>query len=60
MVVDRLVFLTVGLVDGKRIARFLVLNRVISDTEIIFWIVKAHENGGLEWKVWIRGKVGGN
>ena len=60
MVVDFLVVVTVGLVDGKRVARFLVLNRVVGYVEICFRIVKTYENGGLEWRVWIRDKVGGN
>ena len=60
MVVDCLVFLTVGLVDGKRVARFLVLNRFVSDVEIGFRIVKAYENSSLEWRVRSRGNVSGN
>ena len=55
-----MVFLTVGLVDGKRVARFLVLNRFVSDVEIGFRIVKAYENSSLEWRVRSRGKVSGN
>ena len=60
VVVGCLVFLTVDLVEGKRVARFLVLNRVVSDVEIGFRIVKTYENSSLEWRVWNRGKVGDN
>ena len=61
MVVDDLVSRVVGLVEGRCVARMLELNRVISDIETGFVIVKTHEDGSLEWRVgWGRGEVGSN
>ena len=61
MVVDCLVFRVVCLVEGKRVARMLELDSVISDIETASGTAKTHEDGSLEWGVdGGNGKVGDN
>ena len=51
----------VGLVEARRVARLLELNRVISYVETNFVIAKIYEDGSLEWRVdGGRGEVGSN
>jgi len=61
LVVDYLVFLAVGLVDGERVARLLKLNKVISDVETGSRITRTHKDDSLERRVdGGRGEVGGD
>ena len=61
MVVDGLILRVVGLVERKRIARMLQLNRAINDAETGSGIEGTHEDGSLEWRVdGCHGEVGGN
>ena len=61
MVVYRLVFLAVGLVDGTCVTRMLRSNRAISDAKTGCGIPKTHGDGSLEWRVdGSRDEVGGD
>ena len=61
MVVDGLVFLTVRLVEGVRVARMLELNKVINDVATGFEIAKTHEDGSPKQRVnGGRDEVGGD